>query len=182
MHMRGGPDLRPWASLGRKAGHVQPAPAVCPWQLHPLAAPPPAPTPSHAQTSFITVVYPSLVCAYLGQTAVIIDNRAAAPTAFWSSVPKPVYWPTVVRGGALRGVGSLSGVCVILNPRKRPFHGCSVAVGILACTRTTSLPSTWPSQVIATLAAVLASQAMITGCFSIVQQVRGLVVGGGGHP
>ncbi|KAL6777355.1 KUP1 [Auxenochlorella protothecoides x Auxenochlorella symbiontica] len=75
------------------------------------------------RTSFIAFVYPSLVCAYLGQTAFIIHDRSAAPTAFWSSVPKPIYWPMVV---------------------------------------------------IATLAAVLASQAMITGCFSIVQQAVAL--------
>ncbi|KFM26301.1 Potassium transporter 26 [Auxenochlorella protothecoides] len=75
------------------------------------------------RTSFIAFVYPSLVCAYLGQTAFIIHDRSAAPTAFWSSVPKPIYWPMVV---------------------------------------------------IATLAAILASQAMITGCFSIVQQAVAL--------
>ncbi|KAL4425077.1 hypothetical protein ABPG77_010391 [Micractinium sp. CCAP 211/92] len=69
--------------------------------------------------SFITVVYPSLVLTYLGQTAMIVQNPAAAAAAYWESVPSPVLWPVVV---------------------------------------------------LATAAAIIASQALITGAFSIVQQ------------
>ena len=73
--------------------------------------------------SWLCLAYPSLTLAYLGQIAYIIHDPSAASSAFWSSIPKPVYWPMVV---------------------------------------------------IATLAAALASQAMISGCFSIVQQAVSL--------
>lgn len=88
-------------------------------QLH---SPVPHLTPP-AQLSWLCLVYPSLTLAYLGQIAYIIHDPSAASSIFWSSIPKPVYWPMVV---------------------------------------------------IATLAAALASQAMISGCFSIVQQAVSL--------
>ena len=71
------------------------------------------------QLSFLTVVYPSLIVTYLGQTAYISANRAQAAQTFWASIPKPVFVPMVV---------------------------------------------------LATLAAIIASQALITGAFSITKQ------------
>lgn len=71
------------------------------------------------QLSFLTIVYPSLVLTYLGQTAFITANRELSVQAFWASIPKPVYVPMVI---------------------------------------------------LAALAAIIASQAMITGAFSITKQ------------
>ena len=72
---------------------------------------------------FAAVVWPSLALTYLGQTAVIVADPAAASTAYWSSIPTPVFWPMVV---------------------------------------------------LSTIATVIASQAMISGAFSVTSQAMTL--------
>lgn len=72
---------------------------------------------------FISFVYPSLTLTYLGQTAYILEYKEAAASAFWSSLPRPVYIPMLV---------------------------------------------------VATAAAVIASQALITGAFSITSQAMSI--------
>lgn len=69
--------------------------------------------------SFSTIVYPSLVMSYLGQTAVVLLDYNTSSSLYWSSIP---------------------------------------------------VKFAWPSLVIAAVAAVIASQALITGTFTIVQQ------------
>jgi KUP system potassium uptake protein len=74
---------------------------------------------SSIRVSFTFVVYPSLVITYLGQTAVLMNDYATAPSMYWSSIPQMFIWPSVV---------------------------------------------------IATCATIIASQALITGTFTVVQQ------------
>lgn len=69
--------------------------------------------------SFATVVYPSLIVTYLGQTSVILENYDTASAIYWKSVPAPLVWPSII---------------------------------------------------IATLATIIASQALITGTFTVVKQ------------
>lgn len=69
--------------------------------------------------AFSFVVYPSLVLSYAGETAYLVRYPENINNAYYSSLPKPVYWPMFV---------------------------------------------------ISTLAAVVASQSMISATFSIVKQ------------
>ncbi|XP_043694130.1 potassium transporter 19-like [Telopea speciosissima] len=71
------------------------------------------------QISTCTIVFPSIVIAYVGQAAYLTVNPLNAYDAFYKSVPKPVYWPMLV---------------------------------------------------VAVLAAIIASQSLISASFSIVQQ------------
>jgi KUP system potassium uptake protein len=73
--------------------------------------------------SWFCVVFPALVCNYLGQGALLINNPALFATSFYSSSPSWLYWPLLV---------------------------------------------------LATFAAIIASQAMITGSFSLAHQAISL--------
>lgn len=64
-------------------------------------------------------MYPALILAYSGEAAFLIKNPHKISTAFYSSVPEPIFWPMFV---------------------------------------------------ISTLAAVVASQALISASFSIIRQ------------
>ncbi|KAK8944132.1 Potassium transporter 26 [Platanthera zijinensis] len=71
------------------------------------------------QISYSLAVYPALILAYSGEAAFLIKNPDKLSTAFYSSVPEPIFWPMFV---------------------------------------------------VATLAAVVASQALISASFSIIRQ------------
>ncbi|PKA58344.1 Potassium transporter 26 [Apostasia shenzhenica] len=71
------------------------------------------------QLSYSVIVYPALILAYSGEAAFLIKNPEKISTAFYSSVPEPVFWPMFV---------------------------------------------------VATLAAIVASQALISASFSIIRQ------------
>ena len=71
------------------------------------------------RAGWIWFVLPCLTLNYLGQGALVLDNRAAAANPFWMMVPEMAYWPVLI---------------------------------------------------MATIATVIASQAVITGAFSVTQQ------------
>ncbi|KAJ4953562.1 hypothetical protein NE237_030394 [Protea cynaroides] len=71
------------------------------------------------QISTCTVVFPSIILAYVGQSAYLRKHPLDASDAFYKSVPKPLYWPMLV---------------------------------------------------VAVLAAIVASQSLISASFSIIQQ------------
>ena len=71
------------------------------------------------RAGWIWFVLPCLTLNYLGQGALVLDNRAAAENPFWMMVPELAYWPVLI---------------------------------------------------MATIATVIASQAVITGAFSVTQQ------------
>lgn len=71
------------------------------------------------QIAFAGVVYPCLVLAYFGQAAYLTHHPGNIEQAFFKSIPKPLFWPTLV---------------------------------------------------VATLATIVASQAMISGAFSVIKQ------------
>ncbi|KAF6159753.1 hypothetical protein GIB67_030011 [Kingdonia uniflora] len=75
------------------------------------------------QMSFSFLVYPALIVTYAGQGAYLIKNPENISTAFYSSVPGPVFWPVFI---------------------------------------------------VATLAAIVASQALISASFSIIRQSMAL--------
>ncbi|XP_017702526.2 potassium transporter 26-like [Phoenix dactylifera] len=75
------------------------------------------------QLAFSTLVYPALILAYAGEAAFLIKNPEKISTAFYSSVPEPIFWPMFV---------------------------------------------------VATLAAIVASQALISASFSIIRQSMAL--------
>ncbi|KAK9992303.1 hypothetical protein SO802_027288 [Lithocarpus litseifolius] len=71
------------------------------------------------QISSCTIVFPSIVLAYFGQASYLRKHNQDASNAFYSSVPKPLYWPMFI---------------------------------------------------VAVMAAIIASQSLISASFSIVQQ------------
>ncbi|CAK9185102.1 unnamed protein product [Ilex paraguariensis] len=73
--------------------------------------------------SFSFIVYPAMVLAYAGETAYLIKHPDKITDAYFSSVPKPVFWPMFI---------------------------------------------------LSNLAAIVASQSMISACFSIVKQSQAL--------
>ncbi|EFJ30543.1 hypothetical protein SELMODRAFT_409522 [Selaginella moellendorffii] len=75
------------------------------------------------QIAFTTYVYPSLLLAYIGQAAYLMEHPEDVGRAFYKSVPKPLYWPMFV---------------------------------------------------VAVLAAIIASQAMISAVFQIIKQAEAL--------
>ncbi|KAF6159751.1 hypothetical protein GIB67_030009 [Kingdonia uniflora] len=75
------------------------------------------------QMAFSFLVYPALIVTYAGQGAYLIKNPENISTAFYSSVPGPVFWPVFI---------------------------------------------------VATLAAIVASQALISASFSIIRQSMAL--------
>ncbi|KQK11370.1 potassium transporter 6 [Brachypodium distachyon] len=48
------------------------------------------------QLAFSTLVFPSLILAYSGQAAYLIKNPGDLSTAFYSSIPGPLFWPMFV--------------------------------------------------------------------------------------
>lgn len=75
------------------------------------------------QIAFSTLVYPALLLTYTGEAAYLIKNPGDISTAFYSSIPEPLFWPMFV---------------------------------------------------VATLAAIVASQSLITASFSIIRQSMAL--------
>ncbi|KAF0923439.1 hypothetical protein E2562_006339 [Oryza meyeriana var. granulata] len=51
---------------------------------------------SSIQVAFSTAVFPSLILAYSGQAAYLIKNPGDLSTAFYSSIPGPLFWPMFV--------------------------------------------------------------------------------------
>jgi KUP system potassium uptake protein len=75
--------------------------------------------PASVRIAFCSVVYPSLLMTYIGQTAVVLGDNATYSSLYWSSIPTSLKWPSVV---------------------------------------------------IATLASIIASQALISGLFTVYHQ------------
>ena len=122
----------------------------------PSLTPPPHP-PTH---SFLVVVFPSLLATYLGQTAMILVRPETSSSAFWASLPSgAIYWIMVVVAVSQHRVSRSWRSCMWLWGAGQPFPVGLVFVNL-------------PSTVLQTMAAIIASQALITGAFSIVQQVR----------
>ncbi|KAG0621682.1 hypothetical protein M758_3G040100 [Ceratodon purpureus] len=50
------------------------------------------------QVAFTFLVFPSLMCAYIGQAAFLMKNQTVEDVGFtfYRSIPKPVYWPMFV--------------------------------------------------------------------------------------
>lgn len=102
--------------------------------------------PGSMQVAFVGVIYPCLVLQYMGQAAFISKNFSAIPTSFYQSIP----------GKAWKGA-SFSHV---LYPWLTIIHFVE--------------PVYWPVFVVATLASVVASQAVISATYSIVKQCQAL--------
>lgn len=103
--------------------------------------------------SFAAAVYPSLLLTYLGQTAMILNRCGGGEHAGAHHIRYPL-------GAAL----ALPALCPTLCPLSRPEAAAH------SYWESVPGPMLWPAVVIATIAATLASQALITGTFSILQQ------------
>ncbi|GMH24557.1 hypothetical protein Nepgr_026400 [Nepenthes gracilis] len=75
------------------------------------------------QISFSTMVYPSVIVAYIGQAAYLTKFPDQVPNTFYASIPDPLYWPMFV---------------------------------------------------VASVSAIIASQALISGAFAIISQSQSL--------
>lgn len=50
------------------------------------------------QLSFSLLAFPCVLLQYMGQTAYLIHHPDQYVNAFWSAVPKAVFWPLLVVG------------------------------------------------------------------------------------
>ena len=50
------------------------------------------------QLSFSLLAFPCVLLQYMGQTAYLIHHPDQYINAFWSAVPKAVFWPLLVVG------------------------------------------------------------------------------------
>lgn len=48
------------------------------------------------QLSTLGLVWPTLMLTYLGQASYLIKHPDMVPTAYYASVPQPVFWPMFV--------------------------------------------------------------------------------------
>ncbi|GAB2214218.1 hypothetical protein Droror1_Dr00018558 [Drosera rotundifolia] len=106
------------------------------------------------QAAFTVVVYPALVLAYMGQAAYLSQHHVISndfTIGFYVSVP-----------GKHTSIGSSSLTFVIPSNWR------------LTDMKTLTEKLRWPVSVIAILAAVVGSQAIITGTFSIIKQCHAL--------
>lgn len=107
-------------------------------------------------------VYPSLVLNYLGQTAVLLARPGLVQQAYWDSVPEAVREPRRMQD-ALAAPASSQRLPVAPAVHDVAYYARPAQVY-------------WPMLVIATIATVVASQALITGSFTIAQQAQALNV------
>ncbi|XP_073044420.1 potassium transporter 26-like isoform X2 [Primulina eburnea] len=92
------------------------------------------------QLAFSTFVYPSLVLCYAGEAAYLIQNPEKLSTAYYSSIPTPVYWPMFVIANLSAVVASQSMITATFSivkqslalgcfPRVNMFHTSSTHEG-----------------------------------------------------
>ncbi|XP_031505622.1 potassium transporter 4-like isoform X2 [Nymphaea colorata] len=108
-------------------------------------------TPVSIRVAFIGVIYPCLVLQYMGQAAFLSKNLSNIPTSFYNSIPSKI-------STGLLGYDSASFLLILT-------HSCVII---------STEPVFWPVFVIATLAAIVASQAVISATFSIIKQCHAL--------
>ncbi|CAM6086777.1 unnamed protein product [Calypogeia fissa] len=58
------------------------------------------------QLAFTVLVFPALILAYLGQAAYLMDFPENVTSAFYSSLPKPLYWPVFVLATVAASIAS----------------------------------------------------------------------------
>lgn len=112
----------------------------------------------NAQIAFTCVVFPCLLLAYLGQAAYLMKYPDSAGRIFYDSVPGDCF--PILIAAYIFMVHPIKGNVDIYSDASLSFlnpDGCF-----------------WPVFVIATLAAMIASQAMISATFSCVKQSMAL--------
>ncbi|CAI9092365.1 OLC1v1027582C1 [Oldenlandia corymbosa var. corymbosa] len=83
------------------------------------------------QMAFSFFVYPSLVVCYAGEVAFITKNPGTLSTAFYSSIPKPVYWPMFVLATLAATIASQSMISATFSIVKQSLAlGCFPRVNI----------------------------------------------------
>ena len=104
------------------------------------------------QVAFVTVIYPCLILQYMGHAAFLSKNTFHMPTGFYDTIPGSRLFPPTPP-----------------HPFPLFFPGqCNLSLEYHA------EPVFWPVFVVATLAAVVGSQAVISATFSIVKQCHAL--------
>lgn len=106
------------------------------------------------QLAFAFVIYPCLVVQYMGQAAFLSKHPGSIPRSFYDSIP----------GSFILMLNDTSSKVLFIISTWSLFF-------TLACI---AEPVFWPTFVIATLAAIVGSQAVITATFSIIKQCHAL--------
>ncbi|KZV16303.1 potassium transporter 26-like [Dorcoceras hygrometricum] len=84
------------------------------------------------QIAFSAFVYPSLVLCYAGEAAYLIQNPEKLSTAYYSSIPTPVYWPMFVIATLSAVVASQSMISATFSIVKQSLAlGCFPRVNML---------------------------------------------------
>lgn len=108
------------------------------------------------QIAFTTIVFPCLLLAYIGQAAYLVGNRDHVSDAFYRAIP-----------------GLLTFNILFLLFSSLLFYSLLFQVIIVTCF--VFLDSIyWPMFIVATAAAIIASQATISATFSIIKQALAL--------
>ncbi|KAM1097319.1 hypothetical protein ACFX19_014988 [Malus domestica] len=104
-----------------------------------------------AQVAYSLVIYPCLILQYMGQAAFLLRNLSAVSMSFFSSVPIKL----------LEIQSQLAVWMIILIRGCTGVHSLQLAAPI-------KTPLLWPVLVVAPLAAIVASQPVISSTFSVV--------------
>ncbi|RVX03017.1 Potassium transporter 2 [Vitis vinifera] len=117
------------------------------------------------QIAFTFLVYPALILAYMGQAAYLsIHHDNSYQISFYVSVPALLLQPWVVLT-----------ICACTLPRKCFALGSLwVSAPKLILVHSLGEAVRWPVLIIAILASVVGSQAIISGTFSIINQSQSL--------
>jgi KUP system potassium uptake protein len=67
------------------------------------------------QLSCTLLVYPCLLLAYIGQAAWLMKHEDMVSTTFYSSIPKPVYWPMFVVATAAAVIASQAMISAVYS-------------------------------------------------------------------
>jgi KUP system potassium uptake protein len=113
---------------------------------------------------FAGYVYPCLVLTYLGQAAMLMERPQVVENTYWASIP---------RWAAASASASASRPCLILLPDPCLLYNSvdGQAGSSLPGPALPPRPIFYPMLVLATLASVVASQALITASYSIIANV-----------
>ncbi|KAL3509495.1 hypothetical protein ACH5RR_028896 [Cinchona calisaya] len=83
------------------------------------------------QLAFACFVYPSMVISYAGEVAYLTRHPDHIPTAYYSAIPKPVYWPMFVLATLAATIASQSMISATFSVVKQSLAlGCFPRVNI----------------------------------------------------
>lgn len=110
------------------------------------------------QIAFTVLVFPSLLAAYMGQAAYLLKHPEHVNQAFYKSIPSRVF------SNCLFAFSNAIQISIHLRVSCIVHRLVQLIAGTIY----------WPMFVVATISAIVASQATISATFSIIKQAQAL--------